>query len=78
MDHDGEYGTEIEMLTLAHLLQTTIFSYNDTGNRGSSWGKFSPHMLDRTLPDDNTQMAMYIILFRAREHFEVVLDVTHN
>ena len=76
MDRDGSYGSHVEMLTLAYLLQTTIYSYNDIGERGSSWCTYSPSMLDRTLVHDTTEMAMYIRLIHAQEHFEVVLDVT--
>lgn len=78
MDQDGSYGSHVEMLTLAHLLQTTIYSYNDIGGRGSSWCTYSPSMLDRTLVHDTTEMAMYIRLIHAREHFEVVLDVSNS
>ena len=73
MDQDGEWGTDVEMLTLAHLLQTTVYSHNSTDNH---WWRFSPHAVDRTIPNDNTQMAMYIRLLHSAQHFEVVLDIT--
>ena len=35
MDQDGTWGTDIEMLSLAHLLQAPVFSYSQQYHSGS-------------------------------------------
>ena len=56
-DCEGSWGTEIEMLTLAHFLQTPVLVYN-TEHKG--WLRCSPHGVDVNLDDDVTQMSMYV------------------
>ena len=58
MDRESAWDTDIEMLTLAHLLQTPILSYNAQHRR---WSKYVAHDLDRTLNHDATQMSMYLL-----------------
>ena len=70
MDQPSSYGTHVEMFTLAHLLDTPIFSYD---TRYNDWAKYDSSSVDRRLVFDNTQMAMYIRLHA--EHFEVVHSV---
>ena len=41
MDQPHIWGTEIEMFTLAHLLQTCVFIYNTDDN---NWRRYSPHL----------------------------------
>ena len=57
MDQPHIWGTEIEMFTLVHLLQTCVFIYNTDD---LNWCRYSPHCVDRTLNDDIQQMYMYI------------------
>ena len=45
MDQDGTWGTDIEMLSLAHLLQTPVLSYNQ------QYGQWQL-VVDRQLMDD--------------------------
>ena len=52
MDQPHIWGTEIEMFTLPHLLQTCVFIYNTDDN---NWCRYSPHYVDRTLNDDIQQ-----------------------
>ncbi len=59
-------GTDIEILTLAHLLQTPVLCY---ATEQSVWHRYSPHHVDRTLNDDVT------ILEPSPYPFEVVCSV---
>ena len=70
MDRESAWGSEFEILTLAHLLQTPILSYS-AHNR--HWSKYAAHDLDRTLSHDVTQMYMYLL--HRYNHFEVVCSV---
>ena len=57
MDKFGTWGTETEMVTLAHLLQTCMFSYNTEDHFRH---RYTPENLDRTWQDDLTKMAIYL------------------
>ena len=70
MDNEFAWGTDIEMLTLAHLLQTPVVSYSV---QYSTWQRYAPHDLDRILSDDVQQMSMYLV--HIYNHFEVVCSV---
>ena len=70
MDQDSTWGTEVEMFTLAHLLNTAIFLYNAVDK---CWWRFSPYFVDRTLIDDDTARAMYIRHLPG--HFDVVWSI---
>ena len=70
MNVDSTWGTDIEMLTLSHLLNTPIVSYSQ---QYGNWQRYSPHDVDRTLRDDMQQRAMYIL--HTRNHFNVVCSV---
>ena len=70
MDQPHIWGTEIEMFTLAHLLQTCVFIYNTDD---LNWCRYSPRGVDRTLNDDIQQMSMYIN--HPPNHFEVVRSI---
>ena len=67
MDSEGSWGTEVEMLTLAHFLQTPVLVYN-TEHGGIP--------LIIALDDDVTQMSMY--LWHPPGHFEVVRSVRNS
>ena len=70
MDQEYAWGTDIELLTLAHLLQTPIVSYSV---QHCSWQRYAPHNVDRTLTDNIIQMSMYLV--HAYNHFEVACSV---
>ena len=57
MDRDCAWGTEIEILTFAHLLHTPVLLYNTEHAR---WFRYSPHGVDVHLNDDVTLMSMYL------------------
>jgi hypothetical protein len=67
MDQDRAWGTDIEMLSLAHLLQTPVFSYSQ---QHGQWQRYSPHDVDRQLMDDIHQRSMYLL--HTGNHFNVV------
>ena len=67
MDQDGTWGTDIEILTLAHLLNTCIFVYTTDQ---CNWWRYGPQNVDRSLNVDITGMSMYIQ--NPGQHFDVV------
>ncbi len=71
MDREGTRGTEIEMWSLAHLLQTPIVSYVTLYTLTGIGTPYSK--VDRTLNDDLTHMCMYIRF--DSDHFTVVCSV---
>ena len=70
MDEEYTWGTDIEMLTLSHLLNTPIVSYSE---QFGNWQRYSPHNVDRTLRDEINQMSMYLL--HSHDHFTVVCSV---
>ena len=70
MDQGSAWGTDVEMLTLAHLLNTSILSYSV---QHGSWQRYAPHHVDRSLVDDFQQMSMYIV--HDYNHFNVVCSI---
>ena len=66
----SSWGTEIEILTLAHLLQTSMFSYSTVD---CQWHRFGPANVDRQLHHNLTQQGMYIR--HPPAHFDVVRAV---
>ena len=73
MDRDSTWGTDVEMLSLAHLLQTPVHSYSQPLGL---WQRYSPHDVDRQLSDDFQQRSMY--LYHTGNHFNVVGSVRRN
>ena len=73
MDQDGTWGTDIEMLSLAHLLQTPVLSYSQ---QYGQWQRYSPHDVDRHLTDDIHQRSMYLL--HTGNHFNVVGSIRKN
>ena len=67
MDQDGTWVTDIEILTLAHLLNTCIFVYT---TEQCNWWRYGPQTVDRALNVDVTSMSMYIR--NSSQHFDVV------
>ena len=70
MDEEYTWGTDIEMLTLSHLLNTPIVSYSE---QFGNWQRYSPHNVDRTVRDEINQMSMYLL--HSHNHFTVVCSV---
>ena len=72
MDEDYAWGSEVEILTLSHLLQTNIYSFDITSQR---WFCYSPHYVDRSIPLDVSKKSLYLIHYP--RHFAVVSSVEH-
>ena len=70
MDKEYTWGTDIEMLTLSHLLNTPIVSYCE---QFGNWQRNSPHNLDIILRDEINQISMYLL--HSHNHFNVVWSV---
>ena len=70
MDQDGTWGTEVEILTLSHLLQTNVYTFYAATSR---WLLYSPSIVDRQLAIDVGHRSMYIK--HVNYHFQVVSSV---
>ena len=70
MDKSRIWGTETEILTLAHMLQTDIYSYNTDDHK---WHKYGIADLDRTVSDDVTRTSIY--MHHPYNHFEIVQSI---
>ena len=68
MWYSGTWGSTAEMLTLAHLVQCNIYSYNPTAN---IWDTVFPKTIDDSMIDDVGQRSMYLF-WRNNNHFDVV------
>ena len=72
MDHDKTWGSEVEIMVLAHLLDTAVYSY-DTA-RG--WNRYTPVNVYGQFDVStrvNSQMAMYVCY--NINHYDVVTSV---
>ena len=70
MDQNGTWGTEVEILTLSHLLQTNVYTFHTATSR---WLLYSPSIIDRQLAIDIECRSMYIK--HVNSHFQVVSSV---
>ena len=68
MDRDGFWGTEVEMLALAHMLHTTVYSYVCQLGKWQQYGPTSVEAHCNVLPK-----SMYIR--HTVNHFDVVCSV---
>ena len=71
MDRNGMWGSDVEILTLAHMLNTCVYVYDPIYR---SWDRYGPHNVDRTLSYDITDMSMFIR--HPPDHFDVVCTIT--
>ena len=72
MCEDGTWATNNEMVAVAHLLRTCLFSYN---MEDASWHRFTPQNVEVNYDDDVPHMCMYIR--HPSDHFDV-LSVLQN
>ena len=70
MNRTSVWGTEIEILTLAHLLSTRVLVYAAGNN---DWVRYSPSMITTGMHDNVDQKSMYIR--HSNSHFDVVLSI---
>ena len=75
MEHAGAWGTQVEIIALAHLLNTPILTYAGT----LGWNRYSPStaygFLNASQPDGN-QMALYIR--HSSDHYDVITSLSHS
>ena len=68
------WGTDVEILTLAHMLKTPVYTYHEDTK---SWNRYSLNAVERSLDESNiSERGMYIRL--ARSHFDVVSSSVRN
>ena len=76
MDLDRSWGTDVEILTFAHLLQTPIFTYSV---QHKTWWEYGPCALERRqraqVVDNGTVVPMGMYLRHRTNHYEVVCGV---
>ena len=70
MSVNGVWGSDVETITLAHLLRCCVYSYS---NQCKCWIRYDPSRMDTTVVNEMSLMSMYI--FHNVNHFEVVVDV---
>ena len=72
MDQDRTWGTDVEIIAFSHLINTPIFSYDESLQR---WLRFTPSNANPLLstPGDSSCESIYIN--HPENHFQVVLDV---
>ena len=70
MNRTSVWGTEIEILTLAHLLSTPVLVYAAGNNY---WVRYSPSMITSGMHDNVDKKSMYIR--HSNSHFDVVLSI---
>ena len=70
MSEFGIWGTETELLTLAHMLQTDIYSYSTDDHK---WHKYGIADVDRNESEDVTRISVY--MHHPHNHFEVVQSI---
>ena len=57
IDQDGTWGTDVEILTMSHLLQINMYTFHTATSR---WLLYSPSIIERQLSIDIGQRSMYI------------------
>ena len=72
MNRDYVWGTEIEMLTFAHLTNTNVFSYN-INTHHDTYTVYPPGHVDLSFDKDYTTRSVYL-KYSNRVHFEVVVS----
>ena len=74
MDHDKTWGSEVEIMVLAHLLDTAVYSY-DTAQ---GWNRYTPANVYGQFEVSthiNSQMAMYVLY--NINHYDVIASVEY-
>ena len=56
MDTDGAWGTDVEILSMAHLLHTNIYIFDTTS---ACWLLFAPRHLETSLQFDFSRKSVY-------------------
>ena len=72
MDHDGTWGSAVEIASFSHMLHVPIYVY-DVSHETSRWTTYFPSTLDRTLNNNIDCMSLYI--YFTGNHFTVITSV---
>ena len=72
MDRNGTWGTNVEMLALAHIVNAPVYCY-DTTARHHIWAAYFPNGVDRSIPRDVRQKSLY--LYFTHNHFMVITAI---
>ena len=70
---NGIWASTNEMMAVAHMLRTSIFSYSMAN---ATWHRFTPQEVEEDFNDDGAYMAMYIR--HPHNHFDVVRSTLQN
>ena len=70
MDRNGTWGTDIELRTASHMLNTSLSMYDTVSGTWTTYGRYN---VDRSLSTSVTEMSMYIR--HPPNHFDVVCSV---
>ena len=74
MDRLGAWGTDTEMFTLSHILETPIFTYNDSiVAEHDKWSRYALHDMER---HQFESMSMYLY-FSGGNHFQPILNIVN-
>lgn len=73
MDQNTVRGTDLELFTLAHLLQVDIFTYCE---QNGPWQRYKPNLIivDLISSDSNTDMRPGIYINHPPRHFGVIIS----
>ena len=66
----GTWGTDFEMMLLAHMLATIVYLYK----AGQYWIACSPHGIEHSIPEDVSTKSLYI--YNTGTHYEAVTGMS--
>ena len=69
---NSSWGTDVELLTFSHLLQTPVYTYDVALKK---WWKYSPSALEKSHHQAAQQAEMGMYIQHPRNHYEVVYGV---
>ena len=67
-------GTNVEMLTLAHFINSPVYCY-DVSQPHHIWAAYFPNGVDRTIPRDIRKQSLYIYFTPSGDHFNVITSI---
>ena len=74
IEHDREWGMDVEILTLAHMLKTPVYTFHEDTK---SWNRNSSNAVEQSLDESNiSERGIYIRL--ACSHFDVVSSIRNQ
>ena len=75
MDKNKEWGTEVELFAICHLLRTKVYTYSQVS---STWQLHAPSDIDPSLHalESSTDMGMYV--YHAFDHYKNVCSILNE